>query len=431
MDDVFQQSVVVGGQTMAHPIGLVALVFCGYLILFANKHFVIPAILVFVFVIPSAQRVVLLSIDFSFIRIAIILAILRARLNGETKGLRTAAPDRIILLWMVWGIVAYGLLIGSLGAVGTRAGFMVDAVGSYFVGRLYIKSWDDMKRVAMFIGYASIPVLLLFIFERHTGRNLFSTFGGIGEYTLVREGKLRCQGPFSHPIMAGIFWASILPWIAILWIREEKSKPLLLLIGGSISVIVINTASSTPLMAVILLAAGLFFFRFRQLLPALKWILFLFLVAAQLLMDKGAAHLLARANILSGSTGWHRYHLIDEAINHFREWLFFGTKSTFHWGPGLDDVTNQYILEGVRGGIIGMALFIAFLLSILNIIGLAIKSSKSNKDRLTYWCAGVLTLMHVFSFLSASYFGQMVASFFIFSGMIASLSLQKYPIDKP
>lgn len=421
MNDDIAETLAVGGETITHPVGIAALVLCCYFIFFHRKSFVIPALLIFIFAIPNAQRIHIISLDFSFLRIVILAALARAAFGGEFRALQTNKADKLVILWMLWSVIAYGFLNGSLSAAVTRTGFMVDAVGGYFVGRIYVKSWSDMKQIAIFLGYASIPMVIFFLIERTSGRNLFSVFGGISDYSLVRDGKLRCQGPFSHPIMAGLFWASILPWLAVVWTRREVSRRLLTLMFASMIVIIVNTASSTPVAAVLLTGVGLMFFPYRGTLSLLRWLALFGLVAAQIVMEKGAAHLLARVNIFSGSTGWYRYHLIDQAINHLGEWFLVGTLSTQHWGAGLGDVTNQYILEGVRGGLLGMMLFFAFLVALFQLVGRAIQVSDSDQDRWIYWCAGVGLFAHMFSFLAASYFGQMIASFFLFSGITSSL----------
>jgi hypothetical protein len=409
-----------GGATMAHPIGIAALLICCSLILFSKKETVVPAILVLVFIIPSAQRVVVFSLDFSFLRIAILSALLRMWIKGEGRQAKLVYSDNILMLWMLWSVVSYGFLFESFGSAVARAGYMIEAVGAYFVGRFYVSSWAGVKRVVLFIGYSAMPILVLFLVERTTGRNMFSIFGGIGEFTFIRDGSMRCQGPFSHPIMAGLFWASILPWFAVVWVRQEIPKLRLVFIAVSILFIIINTASSTPLMAVILSFAGIILFYFRRGLPLLRLLALFVLFLAELTMEKGAAHLLSRINVVSGSTGWYRYYLIDEAKKHFGEWWLVGIKSTAHWGAEIlpiVDITNQYILEGIRGGVLSLILFFLFLISMFKLIGKALRASAADSDRWIYWGGGVVLFVHAISFLSVSYFGQMVASFFIFSGM--------------
>ncbi len=149
-------------------------------------------------------------------------------------------------------------------------------------------------------------------------------------------------------------------------------------------------------------------------------------MAAQLIMDKGAAHLLSRIDIVGGSTGWHRYHLMDQAIKRIAEWWFVGTKTTEHWGIGLIDVTNQYFFEGVNGGILEIAFFTSFIYALFKGLGISLDVSQNDRDRWIYWAAGVVLFVHSFTFLSASYFGTMVASFFLFCGATASISSNRY-----
>ena len=78
-----------------------------------------------------------------------------------------------------------------------------------------------------------------------------------------------------------------------------------------------------------------------------------------LLMKQPVWHLLARIDLVGGSTGWHRYHLVDKFFDYFHEWWLLGTPNTGHWGPGLHDVTNQFVAEGVSGGILQLAGFCA------------------------------------------------------------------------
>ena len=92
----------------------------------------------------------------------------------------------------------------------------------------------------------------------------------------------------------------------------------------------------------------------------------------------------------------------------------------------------------VRGGLLGMMLFIAFLVALFQLVGKAIKVSDSDQDRWIYWCAGVGLFAHMFSFLGVSYFGQMTASFYLFSGITASLcarqianQIEQRPLTSP
>ena len=125
-------------------------------------------------------------------------------------------------------------------------------------------------------------------------------------------------------------------------------------------------------------------------------------------MNAPVWHLMSRVNIFGGSTGWHRYHLFDQFIERTSEWFFLGTTETMHWGLGLVDITNQYVLEGVRGGFLTLLIFIIMLYKSVQISG---QSSLLLADQPKHWIAWgvcVSLLGHVVSFWGVSYFGQIL-----------------------
>jgi len=416
---------MVSGQTIVHPIGFAVLIVLIIFTLKVKRQYIGIPLLFLMMAIPSAQRVVIASLDFSFVKILVLVAVARIYSNKKEFNLRVEKPDIILRHWALWSIFSYGVLIGGFSGVVTRAGFMIDAVGAYYVGRACIQTTEDMRKVTMFIGLMAIPMVWFFLVERGAGRNIFSIFGGVPDITLIRKGRLRCQGPFSHPIMAGVFWAAFLPWLGALWMGTETKKYKIAVFIGCVVIIIGNTASSTPVMAVLFSLLGFVMFRVRDKLSFIKKSMIGLLVGLHLVMEKPVWHLISRVDLSGGSTGWHRYHLINEAINHIDGWWLFGTLSTVHWGAGLGDVTNQYILEGVRGGLLGMILFIVFFLRVFTLLGRAIKVTSSKAELWLYWASGVMLFAHMMNFLAVSYFGQVVSALFLMVGGVVSVAGNK------
>ena len=133
---------------------------------------------------------------------------------------------------------------------------------------------------------------------------------------------------------------------------------------------------------------------------------------------------MSRLSFFDGSTGWHRYALFDRFVNHAPEWFLLGTRSTIHWGHGMQDVTNQYVLEGVRGGILTLCLFVA-----LNVMCVVVPGKGSilykNKE-LSWLCWGICVsvLGHSISFWGASYFGQIIMMLYLTFAMVAFVQEQ-------
>ena len=409
------------GQDLLHPIGVGVLCCCIAAIFIAPRKYLFLPIVLLIASFPSAQRIIIFTLDFNFLRIALLCAVVRIVIRSEFSNIRLIPVDRVLIYYVIWGIVAYGLLFGSFNALVTRTGYMLEIFCAYLVARVCVLNWVDLRRIGLAFGILSLPAAFLFYWEESTGRNLMHVFGGVPEFTLVREDRVRAQGPFSHPIMAGMFWSGCLAWIVAAKSLATNTAAISLFIG-SILAIVVFTASSTPVMAVAVFLLGLWLFLFRSQIRTIQISVLVALMVLQIFMNAPVWHLISRINLTGGSTGWHRYHLIDQAVARVFEWGLLGVRSTAHWGTGLGDVTNQYILEGVRGGLLGMGLFIAFGWKLFSMVGTRIKEGANREVQWRYWLCGTALFVHAVSFLAVSYFGQMAAAFFFCCGATVSLA---------
>src|SRR5690606_22754408 len=118
--------------------------------------------------------------------------------------------DTLVVLWTISGTVVLTMQYGTVAAFINRIGWSYDILATYFVGRTSLRSWEDIRSIAKTVAVMSVPVATAFLLEWATRYNMFSVFGGVPAETPIREGRLRCQGPFAHPILAGTFWAACL-----------------------------------------------------------------------------------------------------------------------------------------------------------------------------------------------------------------------------
>lgn len=409
-------------QTLAHPMGIAALIAALVALFFLPRRYALLPLILIAVALPGAQRIAVLTMDFTFIRIVILATLALAAFRGHARGLQLGTPDLLIGLWVLWGVTAGGILSGGFSGVLSGLGGAIDTLGAYLIGRIYIRSLADLRRLLIWLAIIAIPMLAFFLVEQFTGRNLFGLFGGVPEETMVRNGRMRAQGPFSHPLMAGVFWASLLPCLGALWMARAGSRPALALSMVCMGLIVANTASSTPIMAVLFGIFGMGLYLLRRYLRILVTGVFFALVGLHMVMDMPIWHLIARIDLSNGSTGWHRYNLIQQFINHFNEWWAFGTEFTGHWGWGLQDITNQYVLQGVAGGLLQLLLFVALLTSIFLRLGRKLRMTRNRAAYWLLWGVGVSLFVHCMSFIAVSYFGQLVCLFYVFLGSTVAVS---------
>jgi hypothetical protein len=240
---------------------------------------------------------------------------------------------------------------------------------------------------------------------------------------MVRQDRLRCQGPYNHPILAGCFWAALLPLIAARWWQPGFAKVEAAL-GASAALVVVNCcASSTPVFGVAGAMVGAGFFALRRHTRALRWGLLAVIIALHFMMQAPVWHLISRVSAVGGSTAHFRYQLINSFINRFSEWAPLGVNSTAHWFWGAQDLTNFYVAQGVNGGFATFALFLAIISLAFGGVGRAWRTVESHPAALALaWALGVSLLVHVFNFFGVSYVGTIVGLWYLTLGVIGSLS---------
>jgi hypothetical protein len=413
-----------GGKTEVHPLGVAALAAMSVLaMLLPRRWSALPVILLLCF-IPAGQRVVISTIDFTFIRLLMMVVWLRLFVRAELKPIVWNHLDRAMVAWAIVSVITGWFLGFTLTILANRVGASVDALMVYFFFRMLIRTHRDLVLLATQFLISSFAVLVFFVVENRTSRNMFGILGGVPAITDIRDGRLRCQGAFAHSILAGCFWACLIPFY---FLRGALDRKWLLPAAGVVSAlgIVVLCASSTPIMALGFGIMGAAAFFVRGALRWYRWLIFLWLcVLHYFLMKQPVWHLLSRVDLVGGSTGWHRFLLVDKFFERFYEWWPVGTLATGHWGPGLHDVTNQFVAEGVAGGIARLVVFVAGVWFAFAGISRSLRLPAANRSYvLATWALGVAMFMHCMNFLAVSYFEQIVVEWELTLAAVGSLTL--------
>ena len=124
-------------------------------------------------------------------------------------------------------------------------------------------------------------------------------------------------------------------------------------------------------------------------------------------------HLVSRVDLIVGSTGWHRFVIFDLFMNNFSDWYLTGHSTPGDWGWWMRDITNEYIVQGVRGGLLTLILFLLVFVRAFANVGRALalfpdKGQVANRLlEWRIWLVGVAMFLHLVAFWGLSYFGQM------------------------
>ncbi len=410
--------------TTIHPVGLLLVLICGFALLIIPRRQAIWPILIMACFVATAQRVVIFTLDFNMLRLMVLFGFIRLFLRKELS-FQWLPLDKVLIALAVAKTLIHTVQTGSASTLVFELGESFDTIGLYFLFRCLIRTWKDVEQVAMAFIFISIPLAVFFLNEHLTRENLFSAFGGVPEYTMMRQGRLRCQGAFPHPIIAGAFWAAVMPLMAAtLW--GGLTKGIWVLLGlVSASWIVIATASSTPVFAVLIGILGGAMFIFREHMKVIRWGILFTLIGLHMVMKAPVWHLIARVSAVGGSTAYFRFAIIDGAVNNVREWWLLGTPSTAHWFWGAQDITNQFVLMGVRGGMLTLILFVIGIALAFRGVGRIWRSEIDNNAHLALaWGFGAALLVHCANFIGVSYFGgQITMVWYLLLAMIASMEV--------
>jgi hypothetical protein len=410
-------------ETVLHPLGLVAVLVFGIAILLLPRRYAVLPLLLTACLIAPAQRIAIFRLDFTLLRIVLSFGALRLLDRRSWASFRWKALDTAVLIWISSGALLNIAQYWTMAAVTNRLGWAYEGLITYFVVRTLVRDWEDLNRISWAFVVVSIPVAIAFVFESYTGRNPFAFFGGVPEVTIIREGRLRCQGAFAHPILAGCFWAVLMPFIAALWWQGTRGRAGAVVGLIASCTIILACASSTPLSAVACGILGASAFFLRDHLRLLRWGLAVTLIGLHMVMNNPVWHLFAKVDLVGGSTGWARYYVIDLAVKHFDDWFLIGTSHTEHWtGGDYLDVVNQYVLEGLNGGFLTLTLFVVIIVLGFQGVGRLWRTVAGCPSRIAMsWALGVSLFMHMMNFFGVSYFGQIVMLWYTSVAMIAAM----------
>jgi hypothetical protein len=369
------------------------------------------------------QAINVASLHFTMLRVVVLAGCLRILFRQEFRSIKWARLDTIVILWILSGTIAYSLLWQTQAAVINRLGIAYDAWGLYFFFRAVLREPADIVRAAKIFAYLLVPVALSMIHERLTSKNLFYVFGGVPEYPTLRDGVLRCQGPFGHPILAGSFGAAWIPMFVGLWRHKNGNRFAALLGILSATAITWVSGSSGPLMAYMAGIIACIAWPLRRSLHLIRWAAVAAVAVLALVMKDPVWFIFARINIFSASTGWHRSNLIDQTIKHFSDWCLVGVKTVEPWGVWWGDITNHFIFEGVRGGLMTGLLFLASVVLAFSTIGRIFSRipQQPKRDQIFVWALGSTVFAHTVAFLDVAYTDQNIVNWYFTLASVAAL----------
>lgn len=407
----------------------------GMILLLPRRHVLFPLMVVCCFM-TFGQELVIAQTHWNGLRIIVLFGWIRLVVRGEILRFRLNAVDWTLILWIIVSTIAYTVVRETTAAFINRLGVAFDNLGLYFFFRMTVRNLDEIEHAIGVIALIIAPLAAAMLLEASTGENPFAYLGGVRESTWIREGRLRCQGPFKHPILAGTFGAALIPLFMGYWLGGAKKKTRAVIGFLSGAAITLTSGSTGPLLTFATGVCGLCLWPLRNRMAAIRWGILGLIIALHVFMSDPVWYLPAKLGGALGGTGWHRSFLIDQAIHYFGEWWLVGTKQTQDFiaytlaaYPDQVDITNQYINEGFKGGFLAMLLFMAGIVLCYIRVGRVVRLQENQPYRvqILFWSMGVALTAHVVSFMGVSYFDQNIVPWFL---LLAMISVTDYELEE-
>jgi hypothetical protein len=411
-----------------NPLALIFFLICAGALFAVPRGWAVVPLLIGCTYMTLGQGIEIGPISLPVYRMMLLVGLLRVIAKGEGIAGGMNIVDKMMICWGIWMMFASFFHDPDRAGPVTTAGEVFNLTLIYFLVRIWCSDLEEVSRVIVVVAILLVPIAIEMAFEKATGKNLFSIFGGVPENVVIREGKLRAQGPFRHPILAGTVGATCIPlFIGIL--RRYKTAAMIGIGAGM--VMVFASASSGPVMSFVFACGALICWRCKSWTPKFRLAAVMIYLLLLVVMAKPPYYLIARIDISGGSTGWHRAFLIENTFKHFSEWWLFGTDVTRHWmplqgiahDPNHTDITNYYIGFGVAGGLTSMLLVIGMMMVCFRWVGQLVNifEARGSTNDFLIWCFGASLFSHAATSISVAYFDQSMLFFWLTVAVISSV----------
>jgi hypothetical protein len=409
--------------TFMSPAVLLLTILAAVAVLFFKKKYAFAAILVISFLTPFANQLYLGGVHFFAIRIVILAGMIRllmAKMKSSSSPLNDGfSPlEKIFFLWAFFRAIVFVLLYREGGAVVAQVGFLLDACGGYLLFRHFLRDEKDVSDALQSLAVVTSVLSACMLYEYLTQNNLFSHINGVVIHPWIRDGRVRAQGVFANSITAGTFGATLVPLFFWLW-KSGKARLFGAVGMASASIVAVTSMASTAVSAYVAGIVALCLWPMRKRMRSIRWGIVVVIAALALAMKAPVWYLVARIDLVGGH-GWDRAYLVDQFVRHFFDWWLVGSTSNASWGSDTWDACNQFVAEGLAGGLGTLLLFIVILKRGFAAVGECRKRVEGDGPReWLFWCLGAAFFAHIIAFIGIDYFDQTRTLWFIFLAIVS------------
>lgn len=331
--------------------------------------------------------------------------------------------DLIVALAAMWMVTSFAVLNGVVTGIPAGLALGLDVLMPYLITRHTIRSFSDFRVLLILLAPVALVLGGLMALESMTNIRFIRSgaqaiFGSLGanEYGTneiraggidTRYGLMRAMGPFSHPILAGAFFAGLMP---LYYFSRLRGWPLFVgLASGAGALFSLSSSAFLGLLIFVVLAA---YDWLQKRVTFLNWPMFLGVAGAalavlQLISQNGLVAILIRYTV-NPATGYFRLLIWEYGSQSVAKHPWFGIGYTpYEKLPWMvDSVDTIWLAIAIRNGLppailLGLAVLLA-------IAGLA-KTASRNRLADGSTSLGLAITLAIFFILgfTVSFFGGM------------------------
>ena len=238
------------------------------MLLFLPRRWAPLPLLVVTCLMTLGQGIELGPLHFTVLRMLLFVGFARVIIRGERLVGWMNSLDWLMVVWASWALISSFFYTDTSGVFVNRLGVVYDACGTYFLLRVFCQSLDDVVRLCRITAILLVPLAVAMLYEKVMAYNLFSVFGDVSEISAMRGDKIRAQGSFAHPILAGTVGATCLPLMIGLWQLHRHTA-----IAGILACVtmIVACTSSGPILSAMAATGALFLWHWRN---KMNWFFF-------------------------------------------------------------------------------------------------------------------------------------------------------------
>lgn len=333
------------------------------------------AALVYTLLLPPQVSLHVVSSSIPAYRVLIIAYGLYV-VGGAARGrLRICWPDTMVFFATGWICLSMFVTSARQDAIMASIAHILDIAVTYLFARLAIRELRHLRMLLVLLLPGVVMTGLAMITEavlhRHIVQELFSslTGGSVVYLSSPRFGLMRAQGPFPHPILAGIFMTTFLPLYALSDLKLKFRAA-----GSLAAMCSFFAVSSATLLGLGASLGALCYNWLTKRVTRVTWSLFFFAAGvlfflAELGTRSGTFSLLVRYASLNSSSAFNRINIWRYGSKNVAEHPWFGIGYADWERPAwmVQSMDNHWLLISVRFGLpasvaIGLATFLAVIM---------------------------------------------------------------------